>query len=84
MVPSILAISSAFSLALCAMSFYLWIKSMADNNFWDSPAILHLGGLPAVYVAVLAAIVPSVSGWLWYRERRRKTAFRGFEIKLIE
>ena len=44
---------------------------MAQNNYWDTPAILHLGGLPAVYVAILAAILPSASGWLWYRERKR-------------
>jgi hypothetical protein len=79
----ILAISSALSLALCAMSSYLWIESMAANNYWYTPAILHLGGLPAVFVAILSAIVASISGWFWYRGSdiaKRRRLLQGFPV----
>ena len=79
----ILAISSALSLALCAIASYLWMESMVHHNYWDTPVILHLGSLPAVYVTVLAAILPSLSGWLWYRERtiaKSRSGHRGFLV----
>ena len=79
MFRTILAITSILSLALCAVSTFLWIRSMLGNNYWDTPSIIHLGGLPAVFVAMLAAILPTLAGWLWYRERRRN-ARRGFMV----
>ena len=79
----ILAAFSVLSLALCAMSSYLWIRSMAGNNYWDTPHILHLGGLPAVFVAMMSATAAGALGWLWYsgtdmaKSRRQP---RGFPV----
>ena len=62
-----LTIISLPSLALCAMSTYLWLDSMAHNNYWDTPALMHLGRVPAVFVAFNSAIIPAVTAWLWIR-----------------
>jgi hypothetical protein len=54
-----------------------------QHNFWDSPSIVHLGGLPAIYVAILAAILPTFAGWMWYRQHtmaKRRSARRGFLV----
>jgi len=58
----------------------MWLKSMAGHNYWDSPAIMHLGGLPAVYVAFLSSILPAVTAWIWYRDFKRSGRRRGFPV----
>jgi hypothetical protein len=80
MIKAALTIASILSFALCAITSCMWLKSMANNNYWDSPAIMHLGGLPAIYVAFLSSILPAVTVWLWYRDYKRSRRRRGFPM----
>ncbi|HEX5242371.1 MAG TPA: hypothetical protein VFW23_03835 [Tepidisphaeraceae bacterium] len=80
MIKAALTIASIPSLALCMITSCMWLESMANNNYWDSPAIMHLGGFPAVYVAVLSFILPAVTAWLWYWDYKRSKRRRGFPM----
>ena len=75
MIRHLFTFASALSPLLGIAAFCVWVKSLADGNHIDAPAISHLGGLPACYVLILGAIAPSV--WLWqWRTGRRQYATR--------
>lgn len=80
MIKTALTIASIPSLALCAITSCMWMKSMAGGNYWDTPEIIHLGGLPAVYVAFLSSILPAVTAWMWYRDYKNRGRRRGFPM----
>jgi undecaprenyl pyrophosphate phosphatase UppP len=77
MLRSVLTISSIPSTALCIASTYLWLQSLAENNYWDTPHITHLGSTPAVFVAFWSAIIPAITVWLWIRTKREKQPENG-------
>ena len=71
---------SALSLALCVVTTWLWVNSLTQGNYWDTPAILHLGGLPAVYVAAISGFAAAM--WFywatWRFKATRRTGFCTF------
>jgi len=73
---------SIFCLLLCAMSSFLWLRSIARNNYWDRLVIRDVGGFPPIYMAILWAIFALLLGVLWHRERAhdRRSRQRGFAV----
>ncbi|HEY8746896.1 MAG TPA: hypothetical protein VIM11_02900 [Tepidisphaeraceae bacterium] len=58
MLRHLFSLTAALSVVVGVWAFYLWTDSLAHGNYWDSPAIMHFGGLPACFVAALCSIPP--------------------------
>lgn len=77
MIRQLFTVASTLSLLLCVVTSYLWVKSLADGNYGDTPLIVHFVDLPACDVAVLSGLFPTI--WVWHsrRDRTRHRAAAG-------
>jgi hypothetical protein len=63
--------ATLLSLVLCVWAGALWVQSLLGGNYFDTPAIVHLGGSPAYRVTAISAGLPVL--WLcrsWMRPRQ--------------
>ena len=56
----LLNLLTALSLMLCVWTGVLWVRSMLDGNYIDSPTIRHLGGVPAYWVVAVTMWPPMI------------------------